>query len=507
MPRLLSTLTVMATLAIAGCGGGGGGDEASSPLDEALRYLPADTPFAVAIDTDTDGEQYKAAGDIADRFGLGKKLVEQIEESLDAEPGEIDRLEKALGNEFVVGSTDTRAFINDSSKEDDNFVGAIQASSREALDGLLKEEGLKEQGESNGATLYKDDDGDQFAIKGETLIVAGDKKQLDAALATREGDDSLTEEDFEDGIEGVASDALIRVYLNVEELLSVDPDAKEALKSKWVRSLTTGGIALVVEDDEVAIDFNLKTDGEDLTEEDLPIAAGSEAPQVIDRSDGDVALSLRDPAQILEFAQATAKSIDPQGFSNFEVGKKQIERRLGIDLEEDFFGQMKDGLAVTGDIESGFGIRAELEDPREFEQTLEKMSSVLPDLAEGAFGQKVGFVKPKPGEDFYALATADQDQVVFGVVGDVFVLSNKPAIAGSLGDDGMRSVPGAAGSVVLSVDAEQIGELVLGLTRNSDLGIVDRIKGEIGMKPLDELNGSLEASTDALSGSFKLTLD
>jgi hypothetical protein len=508
MLKLPSILTVMATLAIAGCGGGGSGGDASSPLDEALRYLPADTPFAVAIDTDPDGSQFKAAEEIAGRFGLGRdKLVEQIEEQFDAGPGEIEQLEQALGNEFVVGSTDVGAFINDSSEEDESFVGAIQAADSAALDELLKGEDVKEQGESNGATIYKDDDGDDFAIKDDVLIVAGNRKELDSALETREGDDSLTEDDFEAGLKGLPSDALLRVYLNVEELLSVDPDAKEALKSKWVDALTTAGLTLSLEDDRVAIDFNLESGGEELTDADLPIAPGGESPQVLDR-DGEIGVALRDPAHIIEFAQATAKSIDPDGFSTFEVGKQQIERRLKVDLEDDFFGQMTKGLAISANIANGkFGARAELDDPQAFEQTLEKMAEVLPDVVEGAVGQKVGLAKPKAGEDFYAVATAGGAQVVFGVVDDVFVLSNDPAVAGSLASDGTRSVPGAKGSVVMSVDAERLAELLIGQIGGFGGGIVDRVKQEIGTRPLDQLTGSLESSTDALSGSFELTLD
>ncbi len=69
--RKLSLLTlILGTLAIAGCGSSSG-DGSSSPLDNALRYLPADAPFAVAIDTDADGEQFDNAEDLAEEFPFG----------------------------------------------------------------------------------------------------------------------------------------------------------------------------------------------------------------------------------------------------------------------------------------------------------------------------------------------------------------------------------------------------------------------------------------------------
>jgi hypothetical protein len=499
-----SLLIATVSLAIAGCGGGGG---SSSPLDEALRYLPADTPFAVAIDTDTKGDQYKAAGKIAERFGAGENLVEQIEESLDADKGEIQRIEKALGNEFVVGSTDVRSFVQQSGEDDKSFVGAIQASDEAALDRLIEDQDAKEVGESNGATIYKDEDGDEFAVNGDVLVVAGNRKELDSALSTREGDDSLTEEDFDEGTEGVPADALIRVYVNVEQLLSVDPDAKEALRSTWVSALTTGGIALSVEEDEVSIDFHLNTDGEELTEDDLPIAAGADSPRVIDR-DGEIALGLRDPQQVIDFVRATSKQVEPDQAQGMDQALDGINRQLGVDLEEDFVGQMEDGLSVSIDLDDGkFGARGQLKDPAEMERTLEKASRKLPDLLEQFTGEKVGFAKPKAGEDFYAVATADGDQIVFGVVGDVFVLSNDAGIAGTIGAEDTVDVPGAEGALVLRTDAEQLAKRIIGEIEGRDIDVLDRVKNAIGVRPLDQLTGSIEASTDALLGSFRVTLD
>jgi hypothetical protein len=57
MRRLTAATLVLFALLIAGCGGG---DDSGSALDSVLSYLPKDAPFAVAIDTDVDGDQYKA---------------------------------------------------------------------------------------------------------------------------------------------------------------------------------------------------------------------------------------------------------------------------------------------------------------------------------------------------------------------------------------------------------------------------------------------------------------
>ena len=163
--RKLSLLTlILGTLAIAGCGSDGG-DGSNSPLDNALRYLPADTPFAVAIDTDTDGEQFGNAGDLADKFPFGDQVEEQLQDLVEERTGQFKQLQEALGNEFVVGSTDAKTFVDSPSGEDEAFVGAIQAKSQEALDKLIEGDKAEEDGEVEGAKLYKDDSGDSLDRK------------------------------------------------------------------------------------------------------------------------------------------------------------------------------------------------------------------------------------------------------------------------------------------------------------------------------------------------------
>ena len=505
--RKLSLLTlILGTLAIAGCGSGSGSDGSSSPLDNALRYLPADTPFAVAIDTDTEGEQFRNAGDLADKFPFGDQIEEQLQDLVEERTGQFKQLQEALGNEFVVGSTDAETFIETSGGEDTAFVGAIQAKSQEAIDKLIEGDKAEEDGEVEGAKLYKDDSGDSFAIDGDVLVVAGSKQELEDALATRDGDDSLTEEDFEAGTEGVAESALARVYVDIAGLLRASPDAKDALRSKWVSALTTAGIGLTFEPGEVAIDVNVNTDSEGLTDADLPIAAGSASPMALDR-DGAINLALRDPGQVLRFAQATAKAVGPNDFSSFERGKAQIEKELGIDLDSDLIDQLDGDLAVSIELDGKFGARAQLEDPAQFKETLTKLEQILPNVARGIAGEKVGFAKPKAGEDFYAVATAGGDQVVFGVVEDVFVISNSAAIAGTLASETAAAVPGAEGALVLRTDAEELARIALKEAAGEGFDLGDRIKGAIGTRPLGELLGSFEVSTDGLSGSFRLTTD
>jgi hypothetical protein len=502
----LSTL-VVATLVIAGCGGGASGEDASSPLDNALRYLPADAPFAVAIDTDTEGEQFENAGDLSDKFPFGDEVQEELEKLVEERAAEVEDLQEALGNPFVVGSTDAQSFVDSPSGEDTAFVGAIQAASQEALDALIEGDKAEEDGEVEGAKLYRDDSGDSFAIDGDVLVVAGSKRQLEAALATRDGDDGMTEEDFDAGTEGISADALVRVYVDVGGLLRAGDDAEAALRSKWVAALRTAGIALTFEPDEVAIDIRMNTDSDGLTDADLPMGSGADSPQVLDL-DGQINLALRDPAQVLAFAQSTAKDVDRNGFRSFEEGKAELESELDIDLDDDLLSQLDGDLQVSIDPDGGsFAARAELAEPAAFEQTLTTIEDVLPSIAEGAAGEGVDFTKPSAGEDLYSLATSGDERIFFGVVDDVFVIANDADVAGTLAGADTAAVAGASGALVLNANAERLARTALEQARGQGFDLRDRIEGAVGTGPLDELVGSFEVTTDGLTGNFTVTTD
>ncbi|MEX1140694.1 MAG: DUF3352 domain-containing protein [Thermoleophilaceae bacterium] len=507
MRKLMVVLTLLGLMLVAGCGGGGG--EADSPLDNALGYLPADAPFAVAIDTQVESGQYDATRDALERFGVREQVDELLKILLEGRTGDFERFERGLGNAFVAGSPSTRHFVGAQEageSEDAPVVGAIQLSDEDAVDALVDRKGLEPDGEAHGAQFYKDELDNSFAIEGDTLIVAGSKAQLEQALETRDSDERLTEDDFKAAAEGLPEDALLRFYLDIGAILRASENSADALKVKWVDAVRTGGIAFTFDEGEVTLDVNVNTDPEGLAEADLPIAAGPASPELLDRQ-GEAAIALRDPARLLDFAQRAGRTVDPDRFGAFLAGRAQIERRLDIDIDDDLLGQLEDDLAITIDPDGSFGARATLEDPQRFERTLAKLGELLPDLAKGALGERVGFAEPKQGEDFYALATEDGDSVVFGVVDGAFVLANDASLAGQLAAAGTRAVEGVQGSVVVSGDAQDLVARFVDRLPIDDLAGLFPKPDRDAMAPLDQLVGSLEASTERLSGSFRITLD
>lgn len=495
----LTLVPLLCAAVLASCGGDDGGD-AGSPLDAGLGYLPEDAPLVIAIDTDVDGDQFKALESIAKKFPGGEELRDQLLQQL--ELGEADFEEDVkpiLGNPFVVGGTNVQSVIDES--EDDDFVAAIQAGDKDALVDAVEREGAKRTGEKNGATLYEDNDGDRFAIEDDVLVVAGSERLLDQALEQRDSDDRLTEDTFEDGLADLPGDALVKVYGDLAALIENDPDTAAARKVKWVDALDTFGLTSSFEEDQIAIDFNLATE-DDLSDEDLPLAAGSEAPGIAQR-EGELGVGLRDLAQVYDFSLAAGQAADPSGFGEFETAKRQIDDRLGISVDDDLLGQLNGDLSFSFNVSGGFGARAELDDPAAFRRALEKAAPVIPEFLAGTTGGATPRVeRPSGGEGLYSLVQPGEDTVFFGVVNDVLVVSNDQNRARQLADEQPEFVPDAEGALVFNVDAEALADSLL-----SQLQGLEALGGQLLTRPLGNMTGSVEATTDGVRGTLALEIE
>ena len=499
----LAAVACAGALALSGCGGG---DEAGSPLDEALSYLPKDAAFAVALETDLSGSQYKALDKIIGKFPFGDQLKQQIVDSLE-EGGTSFKsdLRPMLGNPIVVGGTSARS-ITDNADSNDEFVAAFQVKDKDKLDALLKGQKAKEQSERSGAKIYRGDSPDEWlGVEEDMLLAASSRKLLEGAIDQHDKDDGLTQEDFDKGLEGLPKSALVRVYADVEGLLKSDPGTADAQRIKWVKALRTFGMTGVAKGDALDIDFNLATDG-DLTEADLPIASGDEAPGVLKQT-GEIGLGIRDPAQIVKFAESAGQAVDPGGYGDYSAAKRQIEQRLGVSIDDDLIEQLTGDAATSFSLNGKFGLRSELKDPAAFKRTLAKVADVLPAIAKGAGAGDLALAKPRRGSDFYALADQRGNSYVFGVVDDVFVLANDPSRAGRLASESPEQVSGAKGSVAMGADAEQVARAFIGQIAQAQPGLGGIIGAGIFTAPLKDLTGSMSATPDGLRGSFELSLD
>jgi hypothetical protein len=497
MRRLASGLAfVLCVAALGGCGE----EQVAGPLDEALGYLPAEAPFAVAIDTDLSGDQYRALDGIAEKLPFGRQAKRALRDSLeDEENVDFERdIRPLLGNPFVFGGVDPRNI----GRDDKEFVAAIQVADQQKLDGLLDKSGASEVGERAGATIYREKDDDTYAVKDDVLVTASSRKLLELALERRENGDGLDQDKFDQALEDLPAEALVRVYADVEGMIDADPGSRSAQKVKWVDGLRTLGLTGVAAEDELEVEFRLRTEG--VSESDAPIATGEESPGVILRP-GDVAVGIRDLARIVEFGEEAARAVNPDDFDDYEAGKEQISALLGVNIDEDVIAQLRGDTAVTGGPDGSLSVRAELEDPEKFEGSLERIAGVVTGLG-GALGTgDLGLVKPRPGQDIYRLTDSDGRSYFFGVVDEVFVLARSADAARRLASAQPEQVPGARGSIVSSSDSADLAASALPkFPRRFGLG--DDVFRRL-TEPFGDSTGWLLASGDELRGSTTVEVE
>jgi hypothetical protein len=490
---LAALLACFAALAVAGCGGDNSG---SGGLGATLSYVPADTPFAISIDTDLEGEQWKSLDSILNRFP-GADVIKNLlkaQLSMGQEGVEFDKdIKPLLGNPAVISATDVTSFLSPS--EEDNFVAALEVKDTDKLDSLIEKTGAKKQGEVAGATVYQDQD-TSFAVDDDVVVLAGSRELLDAALKRADGGDSLSEDDFDKGLEGLPDDALARVYVDVQGLLGQSEDAAAARKIKWVEALRTLGLTVSARKDSIDVEFNLRSDGDSLTDEDLPVASGEEAAKVVQRP-GEIGVGLRDPGQLVTFFESALQAVDPDSFGQYEQAKRAISAKLDLDVDKDLIDQLTGNLSVSATIGGEFGVRAEVKDPEAFAKSVAKVADALPEFGLGDNVTRAG--------DLYTLHGSDGPSFVFGVVNGALVVATDAARARSVATAQPEAVEGASGSLVLRADAEGIARQVITQIA-PNFNLPDPVIPLLA-RPFDELRGSVTTSTDGMKGKFSLTLD
>jgi hypothetical protein len=324
---------------------------------------------------------------------------------------------------------------------------------------------------------------------------------LESALERADGDDHLDEETFENSLQGLPEDALARVYLDLQALLEQDPSTETAREVEWVGALRTLGMTASADgDDAVDVEFNLRTEGGGLGDEDLPLAAGDEAPGVV-QVPGEIGVGLRDPSQVIDFFEATFQTLDPDGFGDYEAGKRAIAQGFDIDLDEDVFGQLTGDLSTSIAVDGSFSARGEVADPNAFADTVDRLADALPQLGSG-----LGVTDVSRRGELYEARLASGGRFVFGMSGDVFVVASSAARAQRFASQEPDDVSGASGSFVVAADAQQVAVEVLEQI-GPQLGLGGLLGGNLFARPLDDLTGSVASGTGGMRGSFSLMLD
>jgi hypothetical protein len=131
-----ATLTLIAifaaTLAVAGCGGGGGGGDGSATGGEsAASLVPANARAFVAIDTDFDSDQIKAADDVLKKFPGRNKALAAIRRAMSRSGVDPDALQRSAGPELdvaLLGAGGDLAVGFTQPSDEDEFIRILESA-------------------------------------------------------------------------------------------------------------------------------------------------------------------------------------------------------------------------------------------------------------------------------------------------------------------------------------------------------------------------------------------
>jgi hypothetical protein len=302
----------------------------------------------------------------------------------------------------------------------------------------------------------------------------------------------MTQDDLDTRLAGLQDDGLLKVGVNAQQAIAASPDSAQARKVKWVNGLRDVGLVASAKDDGIEEIFKATTEG--VSEEDLPLAPGSQAAPVVRRA-SDVGFGLRNLSQLVTFSEAAAQATDPKGYRDFQRKKQRANKTLGIDLDKDVVDQFQGDASMSIGIDGGFAVRSDLKDPTAFQATLRKAA---PKLAKLGKEEHVAVVVPKKPDGFYALANAKGKKYVFAVIGGKFVLATDAARAGQFAAQSAAPVSGAKGSLVMAMDTRSIANQVAAKQGQSGAAL---ITGSLG-----DFVGWVQTETSGMSGRFKLTI-
>ena len=308
--RVRLSAALIAALALALVAGCGGEDGAGS----AAELVPANLALYAVVDTDFDGGQWSDVDELAARFPGGENFRQRVLEELEA--GDVDfeeDVDPALGPEVVFVVLEFAA----DSDEEPPLVVLTQPDDQAALERLLEE-------------------GDEPAVNREVdgwQVVAEDDATIDRFLSAREGSRLADSEQFQDAMDGLEEDALVRLFVDGETIqgASADADAAQALDA-----FAPGGEAPSLGAVVQAEEDGARVEGQLVYAEDLeggPLSVEPYEAELPGEVPGDVLayVSFNDLEQAISAYRDALSESDPE----LESQLGMAEGFLGVSLEED----------------------------------------------------------------------------------------------------------------------------------------------------------------------------
>jgi hypothetical protein len=236
----------------------------------------------------------------------------------------------------------------------------------------------------------------------------------------------------------------------------------------------------------LSLDWKVDTTGRQLTDAQLPLAAGSAAPALASGEPG--SLGIRDPAQIAAFVESAVQAVNPNGYAQFQSALGALRSGFGIDAT----GALS---RLTGDlITAGEGpvslIRAGVSDTASISQTLSNVQKHIHSLS------PTTSMRPAGG-GFYVVSSPSITFTV-GLVGNQLVAGNaSPAKLRAFATK-PTTPSGGHGAIAFSESLQQVLKTTGGLVRSPQAQLI--------LSQLKAFSGWMGNTPSALTGNALVTI-
>ena len=519
MRRALIALLVGASVLVGGSPGPA--QEPAPDGHQALSYLSADNSIVLALPTDFYGEDFETLdsrvifpilGNHAERL-----LVSTLREELGFRGSYPEEIGSQLGSELML-SLRSRIFLDGW-----GVVAALQVKDGAAMLGTLRAmRGLRPDGTRSGAYLFSGRRSREafLALDGDVLVLADSERRLRRALLRHDLGTGMTADLFARRLGDLSQDALVRAVGDLRPILESRP-LRRFLRVPWVRALHDARGTIDVVDDHLQLDGALDSDPARTRAEDLPLQPGDQPPELV-RAPGRLSGASTNQSQATVFLLRAARAVYPR--SRFVRRVARIERRLGIDFEQEVLRQFDGPSASLLDLDGGFSARSAVRDPAQLAATMRRLAPHLGRLVEDLQSlETVGLsllvlfapdapvapvsaathrprrrgvrVRPLPGQpDFYRITGLRGDgprTIYFGLEGGLFVIGSSEARAKA-----MASAPGAAPT---DAPGTSVTAAALETLRAQIRDLIWFDPGRLG-----EMRGYLNATVERLRGSLTI---
>jgi hypothetical protein len=198
----IAVLALLAVLLVAACGGGGGKDKSANTgggsVPASADYTPTSSPGFALLASDPDGDPWKAANALLDKFPGRERLIAMIEQSLTEQKLSFEQdIKPALGAETGLGIL---SFQGDTG----NAVAITKPADPAKFTALID----------------KLNSGDSTAKKavakqvGDWTVASDTQAALTKAAAAHDGTSLTDNATFSEGIAALPSDALVKLWFD-----------------------------------------------------------------------------------------------------------------------------------------------------------------------------------------------------------------------------------------------------------------------------------------------------